>query len=103
MRGSRPGSSSASRASASRRGPYLAARAHAYGLTAREQQVLRLVADGCDNATIAERLQRSRRTVENHVSAVLDKLQARNRLALMLRVQREPWVLGDDAAEPAAD
>lgn len=99
----RMGMGQAPRASASRRGPYLAARAHAYGLTAREQQVLRLVADGCDNATIAERLQRSRRTVENHVSAVLDKLQARNRLALMLRVQREPWVLGDDAAEPAAD
>lgn len=85
-------------AGAPRRGPYAAARGHAYGLTAREQQVLRLVADGCDNMAIAGQLRRSRRTVENHVSAVLDKLQARNRLELVLRVQREPWILADTAA-----
>lgn len=78
------------------RGPYAAARGHAYGLTAREQQVLRMVAAGCDNAAIADRLKRSRRTVENHVSAILAKLQARNRLELVLRAQHEPWIV--DAA-----
>lgn len=87
-------------APAGRRGPYAAARQHAHGLTAREQQVLRLMAEGLDNAAIAERLHRSRRTVENHVSAVLGKLQVRNRLELVLRLQREPWVLGDGAATP---
>jgi DNA-binding CsgD family transcriptional regulator/tetratricopeptide (TPR) repeat protein len=76
-----------------RRGPYAASRGHAYGLTARELQVLQLVASGCDNAAIAERLQRSRRTVENHVAAVLSKLQARNRIDLVLRAQHEPWIL----------
>ena len=79
------------------RGPYAAARGHAYGLTAREQQVLQLVAAGSDNAAIALRLKRSRRTVENHVSAVLSKLQARNRLELLLRAQHEPWILGTAA------
>jgi DNA-binding CsgD family transcriptional regulator/tetratricopeptide (TPR) repeat protein len=83
-----------------RRGPYAPARSHAYGLTAREQQVLQLVATGCDNTAIAERLKRSRRTVENHVSAVLSKLQARNRLELVLRIQHEPWIVG---ARPGPD
>ena len=86
------------------RGPYAAARGHAYGLTAREQQVLRLVVAGRDNAAIAGSLRRSRRTVENHVSSILSKLQVRNRLELVLQVQREPGILGPAAAgtPPAA-
>jgi DNA-binding NarL/FixJ family response regulator len=86
------------------RGPYAAARGHVYGLTAREQQVLRLVVAGRDNLAIADALQRSRRTVENHVSAILSKLQARNRLDLVLHAQREPWILGPADADrtPAA-
>lgn len=89
-----------------RRGPYAAARGHAYGLTAREQQVLCLVAAGRDNAAIADTLRRSRRTVENHVASILSKLQARNRLELVLRAQREPWIVATavaaDAGRPVA-
>ena len=48
-------------------------------LTAREREVLSLVAQGCDNATIARRLFLSDKTVRNHVSACLSKLQVASR------------------------
>ncbi len=43
-------------------------------LTARETQVLELIAQGLDNATIGARLGISERTARNHVSAVFSKL-----------------------------
>ena len=49
------------------------------GLTAREREVLALVAQGRDNATIARRLFLSDKTVRNHVSACLGKLQVATR------------------------
>ncbi|ABI78169.1 transcriptional regulator, LuxR family [Hyphomonas neptunium ATCC 15444] len=77
-----------------RRGTYSAAREHPLGLTRREQDVLRLIVKGCSNREISEELGRSPRTVEHHVSAVLSKLNAQNRMAVMLRVQNDPWLLG---------
>jgi DNA-binding NarL/FixJ family response regulator len=50
-------------------------------LTAREIEVLNLVAEGCDNRDIARRLGISRHTVKFHVSSVLAKLGARSRTA----------------------
>ena len=61
------------------RGPRGVARANAAGLTARELDVLRLVAEGLRNSEVAERLVLSRRTVDHHVSAALRKLEARSR------------------------
>ncbi len=43
-------------------------------LSARERQVLTLMAEGLGNAEIAERLQISEKTVRNHASNIFDKL-----------------------------
>jgi DNA-binding CsgD family transcriptional regulator len=61
------------------RGPRPATRRNAAGLTARESEVLALVAEGLRNAEIAQRLFLSSRTVGNHVSGILRKLQADTR------------------------
>jgi DNA-binding CsgD family transcriptional regulator len=61
------------------RGPRPSTSANAAALTARELEVLRLLADGLRNAAIGERLFLSRRTVEHHVSAILAKLGVRSR------------------------
>ncbi len=72
-------------------GPRVATRANPAGLTARQLEVLELLAEGLTNAEIAERLVVSTRTAEHHVAAVLTKLGATTRreaarLASELRV-----------------
>jgi len=54
-------------------------RRHAAGLTARQAEVLQLLDKGLSNTEIADRLFVSPRTVENHVSAVMSKLNASTR------------------------
>ena len=53
-------------------------------LTPREHEILELIARGYRNAEIAEQLVLSPKTVSNHVSNVLLKLQAADRTQLML-------------------
>jgi DNA-binding CsgD family transcriptional regulator len=62
-----------------RRGPHHATRANPGGLTARELEVLVLVAQGRRNAEIAGRLFLSEKTVGHHVSAILRKLDVSTR------------------------
>jgi DNA-binding CsgD family transcriptional regulator len=61
------------------RGPYAHSRHDALGLTAREREVLELLAQGLANRDIAQQLHRSERTVENHVASLRVKLGARDR------------------------
>jgi DNA-binding CsgD family transcriptional regulator len=86
-----------------RRGPYASARAHPLGLTQRELEVLELIAHGLGNKEIARRLHRSPRTIEHQVSAVLDKLNAANRMEVVLRLRSEPWLLSVPAAPAATE
>ncbi|HEX6394284.1 MAG TPA: response regulator transcription factor [Acidimicrobiales bacterium] len=56
-------------------------------LTAREREVLTLLADGTTNKDIARMLGISLKTVQNHVSRILDKLQAADRTQAVLRAR----------------
>jgi len=67
------------------RGPADDTRANPAGLTARQVDVLRLLARGYTNAQIAGELVISARTVDSHVAAVLDKLGAPDRRAAAAR------------------
>jgi DNA-binding NarL/FixJ family response regulator len=57
-------------------------------LTAREREVLELVATGRTNQQIAEELHLSRHTVKEHASRLFRKLEARNRAEAVQRAQR---------------
>ena len=70
------------------RGPRQATRNNPAGLTAREMQVLLLVAEGCPNSQIADQLSRSLRTVDHHLAAILAKLAATSRTEAVAAARR---------------
>jgi DNA-binding CsgD family transcriptional regulator len=75
------------------RGPRRATTANIAGLTARQAEVLSLIEQGLSNAEIAARLTLSPKTVDHHVSALLDKLGVSSRgqaAALAHRLQLGP-------------
>jgi DNA-binding NarL/FixJ family response regulator len=57
-------------------------------LTAREREVLGLIAEGRSNAAIAQRLQLSEHTVKRHVANILLKLELPTRAAAAALVGR---------------
>jgi DNA-binding NarL/FixJ family response regulator len=56
-------------------------------LTAREHQVLELIAQGLDNSTIGVRLGISDRTARNHVSMIFSKLGVNKRAQAIVRAR----------------
>ena len=58
-------------------------------LTAREMEVLRLVARGMSNREIADELYISENTVKNHVRNILEKLHLHNRMEAVVYAMRE--------------
>lgn len=64
----------------------------ASGLTAREQEILRLVADGLTTAQIAEKIFTSPRTVETHRQNIMEKTGAKNTAALVKTATSQGWL-----------
>jgi DNA-binding NarL/FixJ family response regulator len=58
-------------------------------LTQREREVLELLAEGCSNRLIAERLFLAETTVKGYVSSLLDKFQATSRLQAVVRAMEQ--------------
>ncbi len=74
------------------RGVQRATEAHPGGLTARQQDVLALIAAGYTNDAIATELFVSSKTVSHHVSAILTKLGVENRLQAASVAHTNAWV-----------
>lgn len=62
-------------------------------LSPREMEILRLVATGDSNKEIADKLVISEGTVKNHLSSILSKLSAKDRLQAVIRA-REVGLIG---------
>jgi DNA-binding NarL/FixJ family response regulator len=67
-------------------------------LTAREREVLTLVAQGMSNTAIAARLFLSHKTVRNHVSNIFAKLQVADRAEAIIRARRVGLGVAPDEA-----
>jgi DNA-binding CsgD family transcriptional regulator/tetratricopeptide (TPR) repeat protein len=80
------------------RGPRPATRESPLGLTAREQEVLALVAERESNARVAARLHISPRTVDHHVASILAKLGAGSREEAVERAVRAGLLPGAPGA-----
>jgi DNA-binding NarL/FixJ family response regulator len=61
------------------RGPRASTRDNPAGLTSREVQVLTLMAHGHTNSELARRLHVAAKTVDHHVSSILEKLEVHSR------------------------
>jgi DNA-binding NarL/FixJ family response regulator len=71
-------------------------------LTTREQEVLELLADGWQNARIAQDLHLSHKTVRNHVSNIFTKLQVETRAAAIVRARQAGVGSGSDVRPSSA-
>ncbi len=61
-------------------------------LTRREYEILTLLAEGCTNNQISERLYISEKTVKNHVSNILGKMEVQDRLNAVIKGVRHNWI-----------
>jgi DNA-binding CsgD family transcriptional regulator/tetratricopeptide (TPR) repeat protein len=81
-----------------KRGHYGSAASNSFHLTAREIAILQFVAKGLSDGEIAEKVARSKRTIQNHVGSLLSKVGVKNRLTLVSVVQRSGLLKLDEAA-----
>ncbi|QTM98832.1 response regulator [Sediminibacillus dalangtanensis] len=65
--------------------------AEANPLTGREEQVIKLMADGKDTQEIADQLSITNGTVRNYISVILDKLEVSNRIEAISRFREKGW------------
>jgi len=75
------------------RGPRPATRENPFGLTARELEVLAYLVEGLTNNAIAKKLTLSTRTVEHHITSILQKMNVRSRneaVALTIKTNSIP-------------
>jgi len=61
-------------------------------LTEREEQIMKLVAEGKNTKEIASQLYLTNGTVRNYVSAIMDKLQVSNRIEAISRLKEKGWL-----------
>lgn len=61
-------------------------------LSAREQEILQLVAQGASNKAISEKLFLSNGTVRNYLTAIFTKLGANNRTDAVRKAQEHDWI-----------
>ncbi|WP_282020912.1 response regulator [Planomicrobium okeanokoites] len=61
-------------------------------LTARECEVLQLLADGHSNRSLGEALEISEKTVKNHVSSILRKMELQDRTQAVVIAIKNGWV-----------
>jgi two-component system response regulator DegU len=61
-------------------------------LTNREEEVLKLMAKGCNNRVIGETLFISEKTVKNHVSSILQKMEVQDRTQAVITAMKNGWV-----------
>ncbi|GAA0446670.1 two-component system response regulator DegU [Lentibacillus halophilus] len=61
-------------------------------LTSRECEVLQLLADGKSNRAVSETLYISEKTVKNHVSSILQKMDVNDRTQAVVLAIRKGWV-----------
>ena len=65
------------------------------GLTSRELEVLRMVAQGLTNKEVAQQLFISDRTVQAHLSSIFSKLQVSSRTEAVMHAIRKGWITVD--------
>jgi DNA-binding NarL/FixJ family response regulator len=70
-------------------------------LTVRQRDILRLLQQGLDNQTIAQRLGLSVKTVESHLTRLYRELDVQSRLEAVNYVMQHPEVLGLSGKEAA--